>query len=267
MKYMTFNSSCAYAGVANLLELEGMEAEDRQIALDMGLPFLFSFQDGAYCSGPMLQTGEWFNLYLQPRGFCMTETKLPREDVPEFLEGIPNAMLGILKPSGGKHAVVYTGKKGERWNFINNRKRESSEPENISLSREELVRQLDSVAAAARLRKASPTEVDLKPYFKNSVGVLRQLKGDIAVFSSREQTPRDLRDARESLFRAVLLDGLTMLELIGETKLWKRLKSIQKDFLDALRENRPLILADCISVKDLSQAIDAYITLISNQAG
>ena len=72
---------------------------------------------------------------------------------------------------------------------------------------------------------------------------------------------------RESLFRAVLLDGLTMLELIGETKLWKRLKSIQKDFLDALRENRPLILADCISVKDLSQAIDAYITLISNQAG
>ena len=111
------------------------------------------------------------------------------------------------------------------------------------------------------------SEVDLKPYFKNSVGVLRQLKGDIAVFSSREQTPRDLRDARESLFRAVLLDGLTMLELIGETKLWKRLKSIQKDFLDALRENRPLILADCISVKDLSQAIDAYITLISNQAG
>ena len=95
MKYMTFNSSCAYAGVANLLELEGMEAEDRQIALDMGLPFLFSFQDGAYCSGPMLQTGEWFNLYLQPRGFCMTETKLPREDVPEFLEGIPNAMLGM----------------------------------------------------------------------------------------------------------------------------------------------------------------------------
>lgn len=67
------------------------------------------------------------------------------------------------------------------------------------------MRQLDSVVAAARLRKASPTEVDLKPYFKNSVGVLRQLKGDIAVFSSREQTPRDLRDARESLFPGCLV--------------------------------------------------------------
>ena len=99
------------------------------------------------------------------------------------------------------------------------------------------------------------------------MGVLRQLKGDIAAFSSRGQTPLDLREARESLFRAVLLDGLTMLELIGETELWKRLKSIQKDFLDALRENQPLILTDWISVKDLSQAIDAYITLISNQAG
>ena len=70
MKYMTFNSSCAYAGVANLLELEGMEAEDRQIALDMGLPFLFSFQDGAYCSGPMLQTGNGSTSTCSPGDFA-----------------------------------------------------------------------------------------------------------------------------------------------------------------------------------------------------
>lgn len=265
MKYMTFNSSCSYAGVANMLELEGVEAGDRQIALDMGLPYLFSFQDGAYCSGPMLQTAEWFNLYLRPRGFCMTETRLSREDVPEFLEGIPCAMLGILKPSGGKHAVVYTGKKGERWNFINNRRQESSEPGTISLSREELLQRLDSAVTAARLQKDSPVEVDLKPYFRNSAIVLQQLKRDITAFSCEEQTPRDMKAARESLFRAILLDGITMLELIGETQLLKRLKSIQKDFLDALRKNQPLVPADRISVKDLGEAIDAYATLISNQ--
>ena len=265
MKYMTFNSSCSYAGVANLLELEGVETEDRQIALDMGLPFLFSFTDGAYCSGPMLQTAEWFNLYLRPRGFCMTETKLLREDVPEFLEGIPSAMLGIWKPSGGKHAVVYTGKREERWSFINNRRQESSEPETMSLSREELVQRLDSAVAVARLQRAFPLEVDLQPYFKNSLSVLRRLKRDIISFSTREQAPRDLRAARESLFRAILLDGITMLELIGETGLRKRLQSIQKDFLDTLRENQPLILADRISVNDLSEAIDAYATLISHQ--
>lgn len=299
MKYMTFNSSCSYAGVANMLELEGVEAGDRQIALDMGLPYLFSFQDGAYCSGPMLQTAEWFNLYLRPRGFCMTETELFREDVPGFLEGIPYAMLGILKPSGGKHAVVYTGKKGDRWNFINcrppeftvmspgkhpaggpqsgcivnltgcsinNWRQESSEPGTISLSREELLQRLDSTVTAARLQKASPAEVDLRPYFRNSAIVLQQLKRDITAFSCREQTPRDLRAARESLFRAILLDGITMLELIGETQLLKRLKAIQKDFLDALRENQPLVLADRISVNDLGEAIDAYVALISQKA-
>lgn len=266
MKYMTFNSSCSYAGVANMLELEGVEAGDRQIALDMGLPFLFSFQDGAYRSGPMLQTAEWFDLYLRPRGFCMTETELFREDVPGFLEGIPYAMLGILKPSGGKHAVVYTGKKGDRWNFINNKHKRTSEPETVSFAREELMQRLDGAVTAARLQKASPLEVDLKPYFKNSVGVLQQLKQDIAAFSCEEQTPRYLRAAREFLFRAILLDGMTMLELIGETKLLKSLKAIQKDFLDALRENQPLVLADWISVNDLGETIDAYAALISHQA-
>lgn len=265
MKYMTFHSSCSYAGVANMLELEGVEVEDRQIALEMGLPFLFAFQDGAYCSGPMLQTAEWFDLCLKPRGFCMTETRLPREDVPEFLEGIPYAMVGISKPSGGKHAVVYTGKKGECWDFINNRRQESSEPGTLSFSREELVGRLDSTVMVAGLRKASPLEVDLTPYFQTSVIVLRQLKQDIIAFCRREQTPQALNAARESLFRAILLDGITMLELIGETESAKRLKAIQKDFLGALRENRLLVLSDRISLDGLGEAIDAYAMLISNQ--
>ena len=33
MKYMTFNSSCAYAGVANMLECFGVDTQDRTIAL------------------------------------------------------------------------------------------------------------------------------------------------------------------------------------------------------------------------------------------
>ena len=64
MKYMTFNSSCSYAGLANLLSFYGIDTEDRKIALDMDLPFLFDCKDGYYSSGPMLQGGKWFNLYL-----------------------------------------------------------------------------------------------------------------------------------------------------------------------------------------------------------
>ena len=45
MKYMTFNSSCSYAGLANLLSFYGVDIEDREIALQMGLPFLFDYMD------------------------------------------------------------------------------------------------------------------------------------------------------------------------------------------------------------------------------
>ena len=47
MKYMTFNASCAYAGLANILERFGIETEDREIALAMGLPYLFA-KEGEY---------------------------------------------------------------------------------------------------------------------------------------------------------------------------------------------------------------------------
>ena len=40
MKYMTFNSSCTYAGLANMLMERGIDVEDYEIALEMKLPFL-----------------------------------------------------------------------------------------------------------------------------------------------------------------------------------------------------------------------------------
>jgi len=60
MKYMHFNSSCPYAGLANLLELQGVETEDYKIALEMNLPY-FLRRDvitGYYQSGSSLQSAE-----------------------------------------------------------------------------------------------------------------------------------------------------------------------------------------------------------------
>ena len=43
--------------------------DDRTIAMDMRLPYLFTYEDGIYMAGPMLQSADWFNLYLNPVGF------------------------------------------------------------------------------------------------------------------------------------------------------------------------------------------------------
>lgn len=51
MKYMTFNSSCAFAGVANMLSAFDVDVEDRDIALGMKLPYIFAQEDSAYLGG------------------------------------------------------------------------------------------------------------------------------------------------------------------------------------------------------------------------
>ena len=48
MKYMTFNSSCAYAGLANMLEKKGIDVEDYEIALEMKLPFMVGRNEDGY---------------------------------------------------------------------------------------------------------------------------------------------------------------------------------------------------------------------------
>lgn len=265
MKYMTFNSSCSYAGVANILECYGVNVEDRQIALGMELPYLFSCEDGVYCSGPMLQTSEWFNLYLKPKGFFMTETKLLKEEVCPFLRETRPAMLGLEVSPGRKHAVVYTGTEGDRYRFLNNKHKNSPDPESVCFTQEELLPLLSDSVPVAVLRKNRPQAADLKPYLQKSADILLQLKQDITAFCHREQTPQTLRAAQNTLFRAILLDGITMLELLENEEPLQTLKSLQKEYLAVLKENKTLVPADRLPLNRLEYAIDAYRELVLQQ--
>ena len=42
MKFMRFKASCTYTALAELLELEGLDSEVDQIAVDIGLPWIFA---------------------------------------------------------------------------------------------------------------------------------------------------------------------------------------------------------------------------------
>lgn len=265
MKYMTFNSSCSYAGVANMLECHGMDVGDREIVLDMGLPFLFSRENGVYSAGPMLQTADWFNLYLIPRGFCMKETRVDREKVMEFLQSAECAMLGLAVTERSKHAVICTGMREGRYYFLNNKWQHSPEPETLLLTKEELQKRLGDRTMIAVLQKTQPKTADLTSYFQKSVDVLECLKVDLSSFCSQEKNLQELAEGRDRLFRAILLDAVTMLELLGESKLKEALQFVQRQFLVALKEGKPQILKDQISMPILENAIDAYEQLIQNR--
>lgn len=265
MKYMTFRASCSYAGVANMLESYGVDVEDHQIALDMGLPYLFSFEDGVYCAGPMLQSSDWFNLYLKPRGFCMTERLIAREEICSYLRNTASVMLGLTVTPQSRHAVVYTGTVEERYRFLNNKHQDSPEPEILMLTEAELMARLKDSVMTAVLSKTAPLPSEISSRFQMSLKTLCCLKEEIFSFCDKEQSPRELARGRDRLFRAVLLDAVSMLELIHEDKLKENLILLQRQFLEALKEGTPQLLRIRLSMPLLNDTLTAYEQLIRRQ--
>lgn len=264
MKYMTFNSSCSYAGVANMLEQYGVDTDDRSIALGMKLPYLFAYEDGAYMAGPMLQSAKWFNLYLNPIGFELMEAEIPAAQVPAYLTRQKTAMLGLKVDGNGKHAVVYTGNNDGELVFLNNKWEHTDAPNQITLTEEELIERIGFTAMIATLRHIPPKPADLTDKLVNSVQVIRQNLAEIQALCSTEEGVGLLRSKRNTLFRPLLLDSITMLGLIGENSLAQRFTALQRCFLNALRQDpdTQIVLGSYLSMEALTAAAEEYMRLI-----
>lgn len=262
MKYMTFNSSCSYAGLANMLSYYGIDTQDRTIAMKMHLPYLFAREGGQYLSGPMLQGAKWFNLYLHPIGFTLTERQLGREEVCSYLQAHPPAMLGLRVTPSSKHAVIYTAYRDGQYHFINNKHQASTEPETLRLSEPDLKARLDEVVTIGILEKAPPTPIDFAPYLERSQIILRSLQEEINAFCARSQPPAAQREALDTLFRPILLDGVTMLDLLEEADLSAALKTIRTQLLPIVKDGRPAALEREIDLPLLNASISSYMDII-----
>lgn len=262
MKYMTFNSSCSYAGLANLLAFYGVDTEDREIAIKMRLPYLFNYEDGCYLSGPMLQSEKWFNLYLKTIGFTMVENEVKREQICAYLRGLQYAMLGIRVNERNKHAVIYTGIKDGKYCMLNNKWEQSDEPDTMLLLEQELLNRVDESVMVAVLHKAACETIPFDNLLNHSISVLRMLREDMISFCSQERSVQEIRLSMNTIFRAILLDGITMLDLIGESTISKKLKIVQGQLMSAVKVNKPLLLDQCLDVSLLDTAITEYIDFI-----
>lgn len=265
MKYMTFNSACSYAGLANLLLFYGVDTEDRKIALEMKLPYMFDSEDGRYLSGPMLQGEKWFNIYLKPLGFVWKEREVKREELCTALRRTGYAMLGIRVSGRNKHAVIFTGMKGGRLSLLNNKWERADEPETLLLSEEALLQRADETVTVGCLEKADREAVPINELLKQSESVLRTLGDEIQAFCAEEKPVEELCLSVNTLFRPVLLDGITMLDLLGEAALSGKLKTVQGQYLSALRENRAMRLSERLDLPALREAADEYAALIRGQ--
>ena len=263
MKYMHFKASCSYAALASIMELNGVDTEDYIIALEIKLPWLFSKEDGAYISGPMLQSAKWFNLWLLPRGYRMAEEMVAQEQLCSYLRTHKPAMLGIQTPYG-KHAIVFTGFDG-KYRFMNPTHEISGEHTELPFSEKELLASVDQETMVGTVISAEAAPQLLTPYLKDSISVIRENCTAIEAFAAEKHDPNAYFPVMNSLFRPLLLDGITMLALAGETDLAQKFTALQQQFMAFMRGTREEALREALSMDSLHDLTERYAHLIERQ--
>lgn len=265
MKYMHFNSSCPYAGLANMLALAGHDTEDFQIAIDMNLPLLLHYdqETGYYQAGASLQSARWFNLYLNPRGYRYVEAPYAKGDVLSLLK--PGTMLGMEISPQSRHAVVFLGEENGIYRFLNNKWESTPEPELLDLSPQECLERLSDRVIMGHLEQQEASPVDFIPLFKEALATWDCLRMELLRFIACEQSPQAMREAMNRLFRPLLLDGLTMLQLLGCEEQVQHLTELQGKFLQTIRRGQATRLSNDISPADIHQAIDGFTQLITEK--
>ncbi|MBP3702016.1 MAG: hypothetical protein J6I64_08995 [Lachnospiraceae bacterium] len=196
MKYMTFNSSCSFAGIANMLAQYGMDVEEHYLFLN----------------NKWQQSDE-------PEQFVYT-----RQELLERLD--ETAMIATVVP---------------------------------------LAQQVPSPAARDVSKGSDPSSIRVlsrETLYQHSCAVLEEWKQDVQVFCGTEKSPTEIRLAMNTLFRAVLLDAVTMLELAERHALADTLRAIRREFLGVVRSGKAVVLAKEMSMPVLLGAVDQYIDWI-----
>ena len=92
--------------------------------------------------------------------------------------------------------------------------------------------------------------------------ILQENVDAIVRFAELEHPPEEYLTVLNTLFRPLLLDGITMMELAGKQDLADKLRSLQGNLMAFLRGDRSGKLCDTLSLPDLQLTAKDYIAYI-----
>lgn len=254
MRYKNFASAGPWTALANLLDLQGHRAEDRDIVLGAGLHAMLIQQEetGVYRMGVSLHGPQWYNLYLHPRGWEYMEFTYPKEETLDYLW--PLTMLRLEKPNAIPMDVVYLGDIDAVYSFIPSVS-EAADVDRLEMSREELLDYLPEQVKLGSVRRCVAKEIERKPLWAASMANWARLREEICAFMAQEHTPSETRDALDRIFSAPLHDGQTIMRLLGLEEDAKKLECLHHQVMRAVTSGKALRLADVMRTEDVLEAI------------
>ena len=94
------------------------------------------------------------------------------------------------------------------------------------------------------------------------VSILRENVAAMEAFACVKHAPEEYKEALNTLFRPLLLDGISMLELLKENDLAEVFRHLQGELMGFMRSNRTGCLSDVLDIQKLKSAALQYEKLI-----
>lgn len=269
MKYQNFNRSCSYTGLANMLVEHGIDTEDKEIILEANIPYIFRYsnEQQKYLAGPMLQSKKWFDYYLNNYGLEYCEGYFSGDDAIAFFDAINHScMVGLKMGNSSKHAVIFQGKDNNKYRFLNIKPISSQAPDFYLFSKNALDNLLENESVVGWIKRI-PKKIDVNTLQEIilTTEIIRNYKEKIFSFISSEKSIADLKDSKVNIFEALLLDLVSMLEIIAQNNLAERIIEIRKQYQNAMEMNKRLRLSDYLPVKELDLVFNDYMDIVENK--
>lgn len=269
MKYQTFDSSCCYAALANMLDDFSLDFEDTDIALAAELPFMLRFDatNNSFAAGFMLQGAPWFDNFLRPRGLRFVERSFSGEAVVSFLSTSNTRVMLAAAIAGGRQALVFDDVRGERYHFISSKWKDSDGAERYMFTAAELYERIDpDHNFLGWIEPAAKKPVDFLEKLYLTLEQIEKLRMSLKKFCSVPREKLALRWAVEPLFRPLLVDIYDMMRLVEETRIVLMLKTLQRQLYSALDTEQDILVPfDCISEQLLDQTLDRYCEIVKTR--
>lgn len=270
IKYQNLNRSCSYSAIANLMLDFSIDTEDYEILKSIKIPYIFNYLDkeDKFIAGPMLQGKKWFDYYLISYGLEFKEIEVQKNKALECFNANPNRfMVGLNMGNIGKHAVIFEGRQENNYQFLNIKREDSCEPDYYLFDSIELFNKLDDCFLVGWIEETNKSiALNNKHELKKSVEHIKLYKKAVVDFCSENRNSIELADAKSNLFEAFFLDVFSMMKIINELNLVKKIECIRRDYINAMSTNpEHLILSDYLKMDEFLKTIDYFQLLVEKE--